>query len=59
MFLFWGGWFWSPPPVQCYEAPCIVLQALRLSNLIPLYNHKGFDLEFFPTLFIIIVVIIL
>ena len=45
------GWFWSPPSVQCYEPPSIVLQALCLSDLIPwicllllLYNHKGFDL---------------
>ena len=22
------GWFWSLPPVQCYEPPSIVLQAL-------------------------------
>ena len=27
-------WFWSPPPVQCYEPPSIVLQALCLSGLI-------------------------
>ena len=34
-FFFWG-WSWSPPPVvQCHERPSIVLQALRLSNLIP------------------------
>ena len=45
------GWFWSLPPVQCYELPSIVLQALSLSGLIlwihsspPLYNHKGFYL---------------
>ena len=44
-------WFWSPPPVQCYEPSLIVLQALCLSDLIPwvyllplLYNHKGFVL---------------
>ena len=24
------GWFWSLPPVQCYEPPSIVLQALYL-----------------------------
>ena len=43
--------FWSPPPVQCYEPPSIVLQALCLSDLVPeiyfslpLYNNKGFDL---------------
>ena len=42
------GWFWSPPSVQCYEPPSIVLQALCLSDLIPciylslpLYNRKG------------------
>ena len=45
------GWSWSPPPIQCYKPPPIVLQALCLSDLIPwiylslpLYNHKGFDL---------------
>ena len=45
------AWFWSPPPVQCYEPPSIVLQALYLPDRIPwiylsllLYNHKGFDL---------------
>ena len=45
------GWFWSLPPVQCYEPPSIVLQALCLQDLIPwicssppLYNHKWFDL---------------
>ena len=44
-------WSWSLPPVQCHEPPSIVLQALFLSDLIlwiylllPLYNHKGFDL---------------
>jgi len=43
--------FWSPPPVQFYKTPSIVLQALCLSDLIrwiylsdPLYNCKGFDL---------------
>ena len=60
----WGG-FWSPPPVQCYEPPSIVLQELYLPDLIPwiylslpLYNHKGFDLghtwnglEVFPAFF--------
>ena len=29
------GWFWSPPPVQCYEPPTTVLQALCLPDLIP------------------------
>ena len=54
-FAFWisfsWGWFWSPPPVQCYKPPSIVLQTLRPSDLIPwiylslpLYHHKGFDL---------------
>ena len=45
------GWFWSPPPVWCYEPSSIVLQAFYLSDLIPsiclslpLYNHKGFEL---------------
>ena len=48
---FYCGWFWSLPPVQWYEPPSIVLQALFLSDLIPwiylslpLYNRKGFDL---------------
>ena len=42
------GWFWSVPPVQCYEPLSIVLQALCLLDLIlwiysspPLWN--GFD----------------
>jgi len=41
------GWFWSPPPVQCYRPPSIVLQVLCLPDLIPwiyssppLYNHS-------------------
>jgi len=45
------GWFWSWLPVQCYKPPSIV-QAVRLSDLIPwiylslpLFNHKGFDLD--------------
>ena len=49
LFCSWG-WFWSPPPIQCYEPPSIVLQALS-SDLIPLiylslplYYHKGFHL---------------
>ena len=29
------GWSWSLPPVQCYGPLSIVLQALRLSDLIP------------------------
>ena len=48
-FSWW--WFWSVPPVQCYEPPSIVLQELCLSNLISsiyfslqLHNRKGFDL---------------
>ena len=51
LHFFFGGWFWSLPPVQYYEPPSIVLKALSLSDLIfqiywlpPLYNHKGFDL---------------
>ena len=46
------GWSWSLPPIQCHESLSIVLQALCLSDLIPwiylslpLYNHKGFDLD--------------
>ena len=46
------GWFWSPPPIQCYKPPSTVLQAPYLPDLIPwiyssppLYNHKGFDLD--------------
>ena len=45
------GLFWSPLPVQSYEALSIVLQSLCLSDLIPwiylslpLYSCKGFDL---------------
>ena len=48
---FCWGLFWSPPPVQFYKTPSIVLQALCLSDLIPwiyssdpLYNRKGFAL---------------
>ena len=44
-------WSWSPPLVQYYEPPSIVLHALCLWDLIPwiylflpLYNCKGFDL---------------
>ena len=44
-------WFWSSLPLQCYKTPSIVLQALCLPDLIfwiysllPLYNHKAFDL---------------
>ena len=51
LFFSWG-WFWSLPPVQCYKPPSIVLQVFCLSDLIPwiclplpLYNHKGFDLD--------------
>ena len=29
------GWFWSLPPVQCYELPSVVLQAICLLDLIP------------------------
>ena len=50
-FSFSWGWFWSPPPVYCYELTSIVLQALCLLDqicwiysLLPLYNHKEFDL---------------
>ena len=59
------GWFWSSSPIRCCKPPSIVLQTLCLSDLIPwiylllpLYNHKGFDLGhtwmtqwFFPTVF--------
>ena len=45
------GWFWSLPPIRCYEPLFIVPQALCLSDRIPwvylslpLCNHKGFDL---------------
>ena len=44
--------FWSPPPIQCYKLPSIVIQALCLSDLIPwiyfwlpLYNNMEFDLD--------------
>jgi len=41
------GWFWSPPPIPCYEPLSIDLQALCLSDLIPwiylsLPLYKGF-----------------
>ena len=35
------GWFWSPPPVQCYKLPSVVLQAVLSIRS----NHKGFDLD--------------
>ena len=45
------GWFWSLPPIQCYELPSTVLQAVCLTDLTPwiylsllLYNYKGFYL---------------
>ena len=44
-------WFWSSPPIQCYELMSIVLQALCLPDLVPwIYSsppmyHKGFDLD--------------
>ena len=44
------GWFWSPPPLQCYKPLSRVLQAPCLPDLVtwiylspPLYNHKGFN----------------
>ena len=44
-------WLWLLPPIQCYEPPSIVLQALCLLGLTlwiylspPLCTHKGFDL---------------
>jgi len=45
-------WFWSPHSVQCYEPLSVVFKALCLLDLIswiylllPMYNHKGFDLS--------------
>jgi len=45
------GWFWSPPHIEYYKSPSIVLQTLYLPYLIPWiyfspppYKHKGFDL---------------
>ena len=32
---FSSGWFWSPPPVQCYKPPSIVLEVSCLPDLIP------------------------
>ena len=44
-------WFWSLPPVQCYEPPSIILPAVCLLDpnawiyLSPnLYNYKGFNI---------------
>ena len=64
LHFFFGGWSWSLPLIQCHEPPSIVLQALCLSDRIPviylwlpLYNCKGFDLGHtwrssgFPTFF--------
>ena len=48
---FLGGWFLSPPPVQCYELSAIVFQALCLPDIFwiflsfPLYNHRRSDLD--------------
>ena len=49
-----GGWFWSPPPVQCYKPLSIVLWALCLLDLIPwiylslpLYKFNGLNLIIF------------
>ena len=49
LICFSWGWFWSLSPVQCFEPPSIILQALCLADLIPwiylslpLYNHKWF-----------------
>ena len=33
-FFFFLGCLWSVPPVQCYELPSIILQALFLPDLI-------------------------
>ena len=54
------GWFWSLPPVQCYEPLSIVLQVLCLPDLNPwicssplLYNHAAAaakSLQLRPTL---------
>ena len=51
LHIFCWGWFWLPPPVQCYKPQPIVLEALCQSDLIPwiclllpLCNCKGFDL---------------
>ena len=45
-FTFSLGWFWSLPPVQCYEPLHIVPQALYQMYLSrPWYNHKWFDLD--------------
>ena len=54
-------WFWSPPPIPCYERLSIVLQALCLSDLIPwiylsIPLYKGFKSYLngtvvFPTFF--------
>ena len=47
------GWFCSLPPIQYYEPLSTDLQALCLLDLIPwiyssppLYNHRGFDLDY-------------
>ena len=47
------GWSWSLSPKQCHEPLSIILEALCLSDLIPwiyfslpLYNCKGFDLDY-------------
>ena len=48
---FFWGWFWSPPPAQCYKPPAVVLQAPcepdlipRIYSSLPLYSLNWFDL---------------
>ena len=36
---FSSGWFWTLPPIQCYESPSIVLEALCLPDLISWYIY--------------------
>ena len=35
--LFSWGWFWWPPPLQCYKSPSIVIQASRPNPLNPFF----------------------
>ena len=40
LLLFFWGWPWSLPPVQCHESPSIVIQALCLSDLVLWICHS-------------------
>ena len=53
LHFFFGGWFWSLPPVQYYEPPSILFLALHLSDLIP-WIHLSFNCIIMRDLIILI-----